>query len=170
LKYTGWWPLLDRYGKSYADLIRRLQRIPRGRYVFTSEQKPRLARRVLKAFLAIIPVVEDLVKQTFAGREARFRGGDQVDCVEAIKRYLSWGVVPATLIRSRRAFRPDPVLLINAAYLFQLEDIALLIERIEPRGVDDLLQQERWCQLVEQWTLKALEDLRLPTRKEAWGC
>jgi hypothetical protein len=168
LKYAGWWPLLDRYGKSYAELIRRLHGLPERKYVFASEQKPLLARRVLKAFLEIRRHIEGLVRRTFQGREARFRGGAPVECVETVKRYLSWGVVPATLMREGQAFRPDPVLLINAAYLFQLEDIASLIERVEGEGAENLLQREKWCQRVEQWTLKALEDLRLPARRKAW--
>jgi hypothetical protein len=168
LRYAGWWPLLDRYGKGYGELVRSLHQVPDRKYVFTSEQKPRLARRVLKAFLEIRRHVEGLVRRTFHGREARFAVRTQLECVETVKRYLSWGVVPATLIRDGSSYKPDPVLLINAAYLFQLEDIASLIERVEGEGVNNLLQREKWCKRVEQWTLKALEDLRLPSRRKAW--
>lgn len=168
LQYTGWWPLLDRYGKNYAALIRKLYAIPERKYVYTSDQKPRLARRVLKAFLEVKPRIEALVKQTFDGGESRFLGGGAFDCVTAINRYLSLGIVPATLIRGGQAFGPDPVLLINAAYLFYLEDMGKLIKRIEGEVVDQLPQREKWGQRVEDWTLKALEDLRLPTERKAW--
>jgi len=169
LEHAGWSPLLERWGKSYAGLIQRLHAMPERRYVFTSEEKPPLARRVLKAFLEVKPHVERLVKQTFRGHEARFHGGMQFECVETIKSYLSWGVVPATLIRAGEAFKPDPVLLINAAYLFRLEDIATLTERIQGSRADDILEREKWGKAVEQWTLKALEDLRLPTRRKPWS-
>lgn len=168
LERAGWLLLLENQGGTYAELIRELHRIPEDRYDFASEEKPDLARPVLEAFLEVKPQVGALVEQTFKGREARFRGGPQEECVAAVKRYLSWGVVPATLIRDKQAYRPDPVLLINAAYLFQLENIALLIERIEGEGADDLLKRATWCQRVEEWTLKALEDLRLPTRRKEW--
>jgi hypothetical protein len=169
LKYTGWWPLLDGYGKSYAQLVRRLHGISTSKYGFTSDQKSRLAKRVLEAFKEVEPHVGYLVKKTFNQHEARFGGGAEVDCVEAIKRYLSWGVVPAALVRGTQTFRPDPILLINSAYLFLLEDMASLMNRIEGEDVNDLLQREKWCQRVEQWTMKALEDLRLPTRRKEWG-
>lgn len=168
LRDTGWLQLLDTYGKSYAQLIRRLYGLPTSEYGFSSDQKPQFAEKVLEAFKEVEPHIGRLVKRTFKRREARFRGGAEVDCVEAIKRYLSWGVVPAALVCGKQVFRPDPILLINAAYLFQLEDIASLIERIGDQKVDNLLQRERWCQRVEQWTLKALEDLRLPTRRKLW--
>jgi hypothetical protein len=47
--------------------------------------------------------------------------------------------------------------------------MASLMNRIEGEDVNDLLQREKWCQRVEQWTMKALEDLRLPTRRKEWG-
>lgn len=165
LRLTGWWPLLDRWGKAYADLIRILDRIPLGEYTFTSDEKPKLARRVLKAFQEVRPHVETLVKQTFDGHEARFDGEAEFKSVEIIQRYLSWGVVPATLVERKQRSRPDPVLLINAAYLFYLEGISTLINRIKQNcdePLNDVAQREKWGRRIEQWTMKAMEDLRFP--------
>lgn len=173
LKSAGWEPFLDQRGNSFAAFIRRLQQIPSKKYVFTSEQKPRLAGRVLKAYIEDVkPLVRTLVKQKFGGRESRFGGGPELfDCVDAIQKYLSWGVVPATLMREGQPYKPDPILLINAAFLFQLEKVPSLMKRIkiEGKGENDLRQREKWSERVEQWTIKALEDLNfVSVRRKPW--
>jgi hypothetical protein len=173
LKRTGWWSLLDQRDSTYTDLIRKLANVPSRRYRFYSEEenKSKLEKRALKAFLEIQHFVGVLVSNVFQGSESRFHGSEEAACVEAIEKYLSWGVVPATIIHDKKAFRPDPVLLINAAYQFYLEGIPTLIGRIkQPRReqLQYVSQQEKWSQRVEQWTIKALEDLRLPTKRKPW--
>jgi hypothetical protein len=172
LEDAGWWPLLDRDGKAYAETIRRLHAVPMGDYVFNSDEKPQLAPLVLKAFLDVFPHIGSLVKKSFQGREARFDGHTAFPCVDAIQRYLSWGIVPSTIIHRQQEFVPDAVLLINAAYLFYLEGVPQLIGRIKANSEENLnavSQRGKWGRRVEQWTLKALEDLRLPIGGKAWG-
>jgi hypothetical protein len=131
LQDAGWWALLDRDGKSYADAIRRLSNIPTHDYEFNSDEKPELADRVLAAFRDdVLPHIGKLVKNSFQGREAAFGGDAAFPCVDAIQGYLSWGIVPSTIIHEKQEFVPDAVLLINAAYLFYLEGVTKLIERI----------------------------------------
>jgi hypothetical protein len=172
LKRTGWWSLLDQRDSSYTALIRKLANVSSTDYTFYSEDnKSSLEKRALKAFLKIQRFVGLLVSRVFQGAESRFHGGEQAVCVEAIEKYLSWGVVPATLIRNKKAFSPDPVLLINAAYCFYLEGIPTLISRINQSRREQsqyVSQREKWSQRVEQWTIKALEDLRLPTKRKPW--
>lgn len=171
LNRGAWWSLLDRAGGTYPSLIRKLRGIPRQKYTFTSKEQPVLGRLVMKAFRDVQPYVGTLVTRTLKGHEARFQGGGHFECVEAIQKYLGWGIVPATLIRDGKAFYPDPVLLINAAYLFYLDGVPKLIERIKMSRQERsnyVSQREKWGQRVEQWTLKALEDLRLPNRRELW--
>ncbi len=70
LEEGGWWPLLDRDGKSYADVIRRLGAIPHEQYFFNSDEKPGLTDRVLEAFHDVLPHIGQIIKNTFQGREA----------------------------------------------------------------------------------------------------
>jgi hypothetical protein len=172
LRRTGWWVFLDQQRESsFPSLIRKLASISQTRYRFYSGERTALARRTLKAFQEIQPFVRVLVARVFQRSEARFRGGEEEQCVAAIEKYLSWGVVPATIIRNANAFRPDPVLLINAAYRFYLEGIPTLVSRIARPRSDELQfvsQREKWAQRVEQWTIKALEDLQLPSRRKPW--
>ena len=171
LSRGGWWPLLDRDGKSYAKLIRSMQAVQTTSYTFESDEKPQLAPKVLKAFLDLKASIPELVTRTFDGMEATFKSSTDLSCVDAIYNYFSWGVVPATLVRNKQLFRPEPTLLINAAYLFYLERVPTLIKRIKAsrrERKDVVSQREKWAKRVEQWTLKALEDLRLPGKGKRW--
>jgi hypothetical protein len=172
LESCGWWPLLDRDGRSYKEAIRRLQSVPVDDYVFNSEEKQHLTDNVLKAFGDVLPHVADLVKKTFDGHEAVFDTATAFQSVDLIQHCLSWGVVPSTLISEGQEFVPDAVVLVNAAYLFYLEEITKLIERIRANSGEEtsaVALRAKWGQRVEQWTIKALEDLRLPTGAKLWG-
>jgi hypothetical protein len=172
LQITGWWSLLEQRGNTYTKLIRDLSNIPSSRYKFESKGRSRtLANRALKAFGKVRPFVSSLIAGVFRGRECRFRGGEEMECVRAIEKYLSWGVVPATVIRERVAYQPDPVIIVNAGYLFYLEEISTLIGRIRQSRQEErqpVWQRQRWSQRVEQWTMKAIEDVRLPTNRRPW--
>jgi hypothetical protein len=162
LKKGDWWSLLIENTKSsYIPLIQRLADIDPDHYVFASDQKPHLADPVLKAFIKMKPKLADLVDTTFGPRLRRFRGDVDKEEIHLVKSYLSRGVVPSTLIRKRKERFPDPVALINAAYLFYLESMAELMQRIAGQKEENLCQRSKWAERVESWTLKALEDLRL---------
>jgi hypothetical protein len=172
LTLGGWWPLLDEYGKHHADLIRQLSAIPEDQYVFVSDERAELDDRVLSAFKKDVkPHIAGLVRDTFQGTETKFRGRADVDCIKAIHRYLCAGIVPASLVIDGQLFMPEPVILINAAYLFYLYSVPELIERIQTAGrerMDAVSERDKWGQAVEQWTMKALEDLRLPGQRAVW--
>jgi hypothetical protein len=172
LECGHWWPLLDHNGKSHADLIRKLRAIPEDQYVFASDERPDLQQEVLRAFLVDVkPHVAGLVTRTFQGQETAFRGQVDVDCIGAVQRYLCSGVVPATIVHNGQLLMPDPSILINAAYLFYLDRVPELIDRVQKKPKersDPVSERDRWGQRAEQWTLKAMEDLRLPARRKPW--
>jgi hypothetical protein len=173
LRSADWWPLLDRDGRSYAEAIRGLEAVPSNQYMYRSEEKPHLTDKVLDAFRDVLPNIADLVRKTFDGREVRFDQATLFPCVDLIQHYLSWGVVPSTLVSNKAEYVPDPALLINAAYLFYLEELHKLIERIRSGTGEEtdtaVALRAKWGQRVEQWTMKALEDLRFPTGAKIWG-
>jgi hypothetical protein len=85
-----------------------------------------------------------------------------------VRTYLSYGVVPSTLVQEGKESVPDAVALINAAYLFYLENLPQLMKRIAKQDENNLSHRSRWAERVEMWTLKALEDLSLLSyRREA---
>lgn len=173
LEIGHWWSLLGSSGLSYAGLITDLRTISEDDYTFISDERSDLDETVLRAFrLDVKPYIADLVKQTFQGSETLFRGQVDSECIDAVQRYLREGVVPATLVHDGQIFMPDPAMLINAAYLFYLDRVPELINRIKPTRKEHLgavSERDKWGQSAERWTLKALEDLRLPSRRKLWG-
>ena len=172
LQSAGWWSLLDQRTSTFSGLIRKLAGIPTNRYRYESNDRPRkLAKRALTAFGKVRPFVGKLIANVFSGSQCRFHGDQDLGCVKEIEKYLSWGVVPATIIRNRTSYQPNPALLVNAGYLFYLEQIPALEGRIRQSRQEQtraVSRRQRWAQRVEQWTMKALEDVRLPTKRIPW--
>jgi hypothetical protein len=162
LERGAWWAMLSETTKtSYVSLIQRLAAIDPDRYVFDSDEKSGLASDVLQAFKRMKPKIASLVDHSFGPMLRCFRGYADNAEVRLIKNYLSRGVVPSTLIQKGREHSPDPVNLINAAYLFHLENLPELMQRIKGQNKDNLAQRGKWSERVELWTLKALEDVKL---------
>jgi hypothetical protein len=168
LESGGWWPLLDNHDTKYAQLIKRLRQVNDTSYVYKTEPE-QLAAASLKAFARVRPKIAEIVRTLFGSQAAHFRDPHDGDCVRAIHEYLKRGVVPATLVNDGHAYRPDPMLLINAAYLFYLRNVPDLIAGIKDGKPDNLDQRTMWGERVEQWTLKGLEDLSFPSTKPRWG-
>jgi hypothetical protein len=168
LKSGGWWPLLDKHDTKYAELIRRLHKIRETRYVYNTTPR-RLAIASLRAFERVRPKIAEEVKTLVGQQQAQFHGTQDSECVAAIHKYLGCGVVPATLVKDGKRYQPDPVLLINAAYLFYLRDVPDLIAKIKDGKPNNLDQRTLWGERVELWTLKAMEDLSLPSARPLWG-
>jgi hypothetical protein len=162
LQQGDWWSLLDENPRtSYVDLMKKLAGKAEADYVFESEEKPALARPVLAAFLKLKPKVAALVTGTFQERLRRFRGDIDREEINLVRIYLSHGIVPSTLVQGGKERSPDAVALINAAYLFYLESLPALMEKIANQNESSLTHRSKWAERVEMWTLKALEDLRL---------
>lgn len=168
LKFGGWWPLLDQLDTNHAGLIRRLHKVRQTQYVYNARPR-RLATASLRAFEQVRPRISELVRTLFAKQESRFQEIRDCECVAAINNYLRRGVVPGTLVKNGRAYEPDPVLLINAAYLFYLRSVPELVATIKDGKPNDVDQRSFWGERVEQWTLKAMENLSLPSENPRWG-
>jgi hypothetical protein len=173
LESGHWWPLLEKHGIAYANLIKELRATSEDDYVFISDERSGLDDKVLLAFrLDVKPYIAGLVVQTFQGHETVFRGQTDTECISAVQRYLREGVVPATIVQDGQIFMSDPAILINAAYLFYLARVPELINRIRQtrkERMGPVSERDKWGQSAERWTLKALEDLRLPSRRKPWG-
>jgi len=162
LRDGDWWTLLDESPRtSYVDLVRKLAEMPEADYVYQSEEKPSLAAPVLAAFLRLKPLVASLVAGTLQGGIRRFRGDLDREQINLVRTYLTYGVVPSTLVQGGKESFPDAVALINAAYLFYLENLPQLMKRISKQDKNNLSHRSKWAERVEMWALKALEDLSL---------
>lgn len=167
LRSCGWWDLLGQNPRtSYVDLISKLAGVPEAEYTYDSEEKTSLADPVLKAFLALKPKIASLVRDTLRDKMRRFRGDADRKEIGLVRRYLGYGVVPSTLVSNKEETVPDPVALINGAYLFYLESLSELMKKIAGQSEISLSHRSKWAERVEMWTLKALEDLSLLSRRK----
>jgi hypothetical protein len=82
-----------------------------------------------------------------------------------ISQYLQRAIVPSTIVIQGEAVYPKPVVLINAAYRFLLEEFSLLLSNIEGEDPKSIESRSRLTARLELWLLKALEDHRLLTRQ-----
>jgi hypothetical protein len=166
LRNGDWWSLLEEGVRtSYVDLVKKLAAMPESSYLYESEEKPKLAEPVLAAFLKLKPKVGALVADTFRYGPRRFRGDLDREEINLVRTYLGHGVVPSTLVQDRKERFPDPVALINGAYLFYLESLPELVRRIANQNEHQLSHRSKWTERVEMWTLKAIEDLGLLTHQ-----
>lgn len=162
LRDGNWWSLLDESGgASYVNLIRKLEAVSEGEYAYESKDKPLLAESVLAAFIQLKSRIPVLVSNTLQNAMRSFRGNIDREEIKLVGSYLAHGVVPSTLIEKGTSRYPDPVVLINGAYLFYLENLPKLMNRIGGQDESNLSHRGKWAERIEMWTLKALEDLAL---------
>jgi hypothetical protein len=84
-----------------------------------------------------------------------------------VKDYLLEGVVPSTIRDpdSGKRTAPETVTVLNSAYQLYLDDLPELIGRIEGQKATSVEHRARWTENLENWTLKALDDLTLMSAK-----
>jgi hypothetical protein len=77
--------------------------------------------------------------------------------------YLERAIVPSTVMVDSVKTYPGPTVLINSGYLFKLEMLPKLLERIIGKNTDSVKDSSDLNERLELWILKALEDNRLLT-------
>ncbi len=158
LNELEWSDDLEVLGAPLLGELQAIANLPLPKDPFTDEFPIRPHPKMIDVFKRALPKLGKLAEKT-VGAQGRcpstFRG-DHDD----IWRCLAHGIVPSALHRANSSV-PNSwfTTLINAAYFFQLKGIHELMERAgalhEERGAD----QARVRQRVEDWTLKAIEDL-----------
>jgi hypothetical protein len=162
----GWWNEINEKvvdgskdrTSHYLTMMAEAEGLPKEIFKFQSQFKPNLSQVVLDTFLLAVGEVSRVVKDAFVGVPVEtdfFHNQHSV-----IEKYLSYGVVPSRLVFPDGTVQsPKIVALLNAANLFYLERLDLLIERIACQRVDCLECRALWAERVEMWTSKALEDI-----------
>jgi hypothetical protein len=165
-KELGWWEEINEKAKDgsqqrtshYLTVMAEAEGLPKDTFKFQSQSKAPLAPVILETFLLVVGEVSRAVKETFAGvpsETGSFRHQRSV-----IEKYLSFGVVPSRLVfPDGKDQPPNIVALLNAANLFYLERLDLLIANIDGGQSDCLECRALWAERVEMWTSKALEDI-----------
>ena len=74
---------------------------------------------------------------------------------------MARAIIPSTVITDSGPIYPTPVVLINAAFRFVLEDFDKLLEKIDRKSPNPVKDRSWYTERLELWVLKALEDYRL---------
>jgi hypothetical protein len=166
MKELGWWDEInekanenDRLRTShYLTVMAEAEGLPKEVFKYQSQSKPALSPVILETFLLAVGEVSNVVKEAFA--EVPSETGLFHDQRGVIEKYLSFGVVPSRLVFPNGEVQiPATVALLNAANLFYLERLDLLITKIRGGQADCLECRALWAERVEMWTSKALEDV-----------
>jgi hypothetical protein len=165
-KELGWWDEINKKVEDgpkdrpshYLTLMAEAEGLPKETFKFDSQFKPKLSQIILGTFLQAVGEVSRVVKETFANVPSET--GFYHDQHGVIEKYLSFGVVPSRLVFPDGTDQsPNIVALLNAANLFYLERLDLLIDQIDDGRPDCLECRAFWAERVEMWTSKALEDI-----------
>jgi hypothetical protein len=162
----GWWDEInektnekDKLRTShYLTVMAEAEGLPKEAFKYQSQSKPALSQAILETFLLAVGEVSSVVTEAFAGVPSET--GSFHDQRSMIEKYLSFGVVPSRLVFPNGEVQiPAIVALLNAANLFYLERLDLLISKIRGGQADCLECRALWAERVEMWTSKALEDI-----------
>jgi hypothetical protein len=113
---------------------------------------------MVRAFKSALPRIRQLAKDVTNDQKRSpepflAMRNEIVDCLEH-------GIVPSTIYRGTNA-EEWCVMLINSAYFLQLGDLENLFSIIAKPDKNDVQQHARIRQRIEQWSLKAIEDILL---------
>lgn len=156
----GWWDGIGGVKDSpshYVRLLADAEALPQSCFTFPSKNEQPRARVALAAFFQVVAEVEKAVRDTFTGVPSE---ADSFFCQQqAIREYLSHGVVPSRLVSGSFSGTPSAAAVVNSAYLFCLDHLDDLIGKIQGADKDCLECRAYWTTRVELWTRKALEDI-----------
>jgi len=153
----GWWDGIKDSPSHYLRLLTDAEALPQSCFTFPVQSALPRARIALAAFLQIVPEVERAVRETFKGVSSDATAFSEQRV--AICKYLSHGVVPSRLVSKDAVQIPSAVAVVNSAYLFCLDNLDDLIQRIDGADKTCLECRAFWTTRVELWTRKALEDI-----------
>jgi hypothetical protein len=77
---------------------------------------------------------------------------------DEIQKYLSYALVPSTVIQKSQAQHPGGVALLNAGHQFLLSRCEDLFNRVPHKGNKGSAFQAEWISRAESWVMKSLED------------
>ncbi len=119
----------------------------------------------MNAFLdSIVPAIRTLVREitkepTQAVRRFVKSRPRIEDCLRA-------GVVP----HAKGSGNSDPVSVINSAFCFYLTSLPKLLKKYEKaEDRDNVEKHSHWTDLLEKWTMKAIEDSQIQKGAARWS-
>jgi hypothetical protein len=159
LQALGWWEPIQSWKSNSVELLKQCGRV--SEQTIASSTIPPDVRKLLSlsCFWEASEWLLDFVRTNVPTSRRDIE--DMADYYGEISKYLARAIVPSTIIMESGPVYPTPVVLINSAFRFVLEDFDKLLEKIDKASVDSVRDRSWFTERLELWVLKALEDYRL---------
>jgi len=159
LQTLGWWDPIESWRSNSVELLKQCSKVSE-KTSASSTIPPDVRKLVdLKCFWEVSEWLLDFVKT-----EVPTLGKDIEDLANyygEISKYLARAIIPSTVVTESGPVHPNPVVLINSAFRFVLEDLDRLLKNIDKVATDSVSDRSKYTERLEIWILKALEDYRL---------
>lgn len=159
LQALGWWDPIQSWKSNSVELLKQCGRV--SEKTSASSTIPPDVRKLLdlRCFWEVSEWLLDFVKTKVptSGEDI----DDLADYYGEISKYLAHAIIPSTIVTKSGPVYPNPVVIINSAFRFVLEDLDRLLENIEDVVTDSVSDRSKYTERLEIWILKALEDYRL---------
>lgn len=159
LQTLGWWDPIQDWKSNSVELLKQCNKV--SEHTSASSTIPPDVHKLLdlKCFWEASEWLLDFVRTKVPTSRGDIDGlGDYYG---EVSKYLARAIVPSTIITESGPAFPTPVVLINSAFRFVLEDFDKLLENIENAVPDSVSDRSWYTERLEIWILKALEDYRL---------
>jgi hypothetical protein len=159
LKKNGWWKEMEGMSTCYVKVFTVSESKSSDLRIETEIPQDVGDERFLRCFWEICSWLVDFVMKEMpvsAKTIDQYRRQSRI-----ISEYFREAIVPSTIVIDGKREHPSPVVLINAAFRFYLENIPDLIENVEGGNPASVEARSRFAERLELWSLKAVEDCRL---------
>lgn len=160
LQHDLWWEAIKRDRADQKRVLEDLAGIPASSYRFFVDEKKPGPQSLVQVFVDVVaPGIRKLVREITPKAKSAVERFEKSRA--AIDACLSIGVVPHTT----NSTPPDPVSIINSAFLFYLTSLPEVIQTFEgPDKAKKVSTHSLWTKRLEMWTMKAIEDSQIQDR------
>jgi hypothetical protein len=162
LEQTGWWNQIDKSPSLQVKVLTQAKSFLNSSFKFPLFQG--WETDVLQAFFSLIPEVEKFAADILTTLDNGLK--EYQDLGGVVSKLLLHGVVPSSIVDEKNGESrcPNPVTVLNVAFMTYLDRVADLMTKIEKQDIDSVKERAFWTEKLEMWTLKALEDYELITQ------
>jgi len=159
LDALGWWNQIKDWRSNSVDLLDHCCLVF-GKTTLSNKIPPDVASQLkLQCFWDACDWLLGYVKRTVPASDKDIK--HLADHYDVISKYLERAIVPSTIITESGPVYPTPVVLINSAFRFVLQDFDNLLKRVDMEPMNPVRERSWYTERLELWVLKALEDYRL---------
>ena len=163
LKSIGWWPHIRASQSTCQKILENSESL--GTSYFSFPFGSDLQKYFIDCLDQVLTEIRTAIEESLKGLDTGVAEYSRLS--RTVKDYLLEGVVPSTIRDpdSGKRIVPETVTVLNSAYQLYLDDLPELIGRIEGQDAASVEHRAKWTETLENWTLKALDDLALISAK-----